>query len=89
MAATLTLRKYIQNLLDHMTAFTSGTPPVYTPAQALIIQTQQQQNTINLLKALQALDDSVIGEMTSADVLIDCGTYLAPNENILIDCGTY
>lgn len=26
---------------------------------------------------------------TNSNVLIDCGSYLAPNENILIDCGSY
>lgn len=26
---------------------------------------------------------------TNSNVLIDCGTYLAPSENVLIDCGTY
>lgn len=27
------------------------------------------------------------GGGTSSNVLIDCGTILAPNENVLIDCG--
>ncbi len=26
---------------------------------------------------------------TTSDVLIDCGTFLAPTENLLIDCGTF
>ena len=30
-----------------------------------------------------------LGGGTSSNVLIDCGSYLAPNENILIDCGSY
>lgn len=30
----------------------------------------------------------IIGGGTTSNVLIDCGTILAPNENILIDCGS-
>lgn len=26
---------------------------------------------------------------TTSDVLIDCGTFTAPNENLLIDCGSF
>jgi len=26
---------------------------------------------------------------TTSDVLIDCGSFTAPNENVLIDCGSF
>ena len=30
-----------------------------------------------------------LGGGTNSNVLIDAGSYLAPNENLLIDCGSY
>jgi len=37
-------------------------------------------------KAVKTYVDSK-GFISGTDVLIDCGTITAPNENILIDCG--
>ena len=30
-----------------------------------------------------------LGGGTNSNVLIDCGSYLAPNDNVLIECGSY
>jgi hypothetical protein len=66
-----------------------------SPATGLL--TYQTDNTENLYlkkstawKRILTEDDSVTSTIgTNSNVLIDCGSFLAPNENILIDCGSF